>query len=195
MMAAASDSTRGNCLPPRCLHRQPALGNDVSPEPEPLDALRADAELAARRHWRDLKWWLRKWPGVQLVKLLLGGTVSAELLWAAFPYAAAAAATVCRGRLTTRRDPTHLSFEAFPQRLLQLLDEGRFVAHLTSQCCSGCLMSPSRRSAITVKRLSTVSTQELTVKVVEIYWPHTLEFDDEVGRLRQNQRGQARSSA
>ena len=61
--------------------------------PEPLDAFRDDVEHAVRRRWRDARWWLGKWAGAQLVKLVGAGAISAGLLWAAFPYAAAAAAT------------------------------------------------------------------------------------------------------
>lgn len=65
--------------------------------PEPLDALRADVEGAVRRRWRDVRWWLRKFVGAQLVKLLLGGAASIALLLAALPFFAAATAAVVVG--------------------------------------------------------------------------------------------------
>jgi hypothetical protein len=62
--------------------------------PEPLDALRADVERAARRRLRNLRWWGRKWLGLQLTKLLAGAVASAGLAWIALPILAAACATI-----------------------------------------------------------------------------------------------------
>ena len=67
---------------------------------EPLDALRADVEGAVRRRLRNVGWWLRKFVGAQLVKLLLGGVASIALLVAALPlFAAGAAAAVVAAAL------------------------------------------------------------------------------------------------
>jgi hypothetical protein len=62
-------------------------------EPDPLDALRTDVEQAARWRWRNLQGWVRKWAGVQLVKLFAGGALSIGLVWTALPVFAAAFAT------------------------------------------------------------------------------------------------------
>jgi hypothetical protein len=84
-----------------------------------------------------------------------------------------------------------LSFEAFAQRLLQLLDEGRFVATYKFAVLLGLLDVLVESVDASGEAPATVGTRRLAAKVVELYWPHTVDFDSEVGRLRQNQRGQA----
>lgn len=67
---------------------------------EPLDALRADIEGAVHQRLRNARWWVRKFVGAQLVKLLLGGVASVALLVAALPvFAAVAAAAVVAAAL------------------------------------------------------------------------------------------------
>ncbi|RKQ92975.1 hypothetical protein C8N24_2832 [Solirubrobacter pauli] len=66
----------------------------MSEPAEPLDALRADVEKATRERLRSGMAWIRKWTGLQLIKLLGGGAIGVGALWVAFPYVAAGSVTV-----------------------------------------------------------------------------------------------------
>lgn len=83
-----------------------------------------------------------------------------------------------------------LEFDAFAQRLLQLLDEGRFVATYKFAVMLGLLEVLVETAGKQGEAPQTVSTRELAGAVVEIYWPHTRPFEGE-DVLRQNQTGQA----
>lgn len=86
---------------------------------------------------------------------------------------------------------TALSFEAFAQRLLQLLDEGRFVATYKYAVLLGLLDVLVESVDERGRAPAAVSTRRLAAKVVELYWTHTLSYDDHPAPLRQNQQGQA----
>lgn len=83
-----------------------------------------------------------------------------------------------------------LEFEGFAQRLLQLLDEGRFVATYKFAVLLGLLEVLSESVGPAGQAPATVGTRHLARAVVEIYWPHTRPFGS-AGALRQNQSGQA----
>lgn len=83
------------------------------------------------------------------------------------------------------------SFEAFAQRILQLLDEGRFVATYKYAVLLGLVDVVAETVDRKGRAPSTVRTRALASKVIDIYWPHTLQFNDQAGTLRQNQHGQA----
>jgi hypothetical protein len=83
-----------------------------------------------------------------------------------------------------------LNFDGFAQRLLQLLDQGRFVATYKLAVLLGLLDVLSESAGPGGQAPPTVSTRHLARTVIEIYWPHTRPFaGDET--LRQNQSGQA----
>jgi len=81
-------------------------------------------------------------------------------------------------------------FEEFVQRLLQLLDEGRFVATYKFAVLLGLLDVLSEHAGPHGEAPSTIATRDLARAVLNIYWPHTRPFE-EIGTLRQNQSGQA----
>lgn len=81
---------------------------------------------------------------------------------------------------------------AFAEKLLTVLDQGRFVATYKLAVLLGlmdlCLEHSTRSGAAP----TAVRTPDLAEKVVELYWPHTRAFGDERPRvLRQNSGGQA----
>ena len=94
-------------------------------------------------------------------------------------------------------DPTSRTAEAaaFSERIIQLLDQGRFTATYKFAVLLGlmdvCLQHTSAGGAAP----SSVSTRDLAERVLELYWPHTVPFSAEkgdVGRvLAQNNNGQA----
>jgi 5-methylcytosine-specific restriction endonuclease McrA len=81
-------------------------------------------------------------------------------------------------------------FEGFAQRLLQLLDEGRFVATYKFAVLLGLLEVVSEGVGPEGQAPASISTRDLARAVLDIYWPHTRPFED-AGTLRQNQTGQA----
>lgn len=83
------------------------------------------------------------------------------------------------------------TFDAFAQRLLQLLDEGRFVATYKFAVLLGLVDVVIESTGSRGEAPGTVSTRALARAVIDIYWPHTRPFDAEHGTLRQNQSGQA----
>jgi 5-methylcytosine-specific restriction endonuclease McrA len=83
-----------------------------------------------------------------------------------------------------------LDFEGFAQRILQLLDEGRFVATYKFAVLLGLLEVLAESAGPAGEAPPTVATRDLARTVVGIYWPHTRPFQH-FGTLRQNQRGQA----
>lgn len=88
-----------------------------------------------------------------------------------------------------------LSFESFGKRLMQLLDEGRFVATYKFAVLLGLIEVLAETADTDGQAPPTVSTRALARKVIETYWPHTRIYghplqDGDV--LRQNQAGQAR---
>ena len=85
-----------------------------------------------------------------------------------------------------------LEFDGFAQRLLQLLDEGRFVATYKFAVLLGLLEVLSESVGPAGQAPATISTRRLARAVVELYWPHTRPFGTPTaGMLRQNQSGQA----
>ncbi len=83
---------------------------------------------------------------------------------------------------------------AFAERLMSLLDQGQFVATYKYAVLLGlmdlCLEATDRHG----QAPQSVTTRELARKVIELYWPHTQDFDrDSAARvLRQNSGRQAR---
>jgi hypothetical protein len=81
----------------------------------------------------------------------------------------------------------------FAEKLLELLDEGRYVATykyavllaLIDLCLEGTEASGAPPTSLT--------TRQVAKKIVELYWPHTFPFAgrEPSGVLRQNTRGQA----
>lgn len=90
-------------------------------------------------------------------------------------------------------DASHLDAIAFAERVLELLDEGRYTATykyavllaLIDLCLEGTQQSGAPPDVLT--------THQVADKIVEIYWPHTLPFAGHAGPgvLRQNTGGQA----
>lgn len=83
-----------------------------------------------------------------------------------------------------------MQFDAFAQRLLQLLDEGRFVATYKFAVLLGLLEVLTENTGRKGRPPDTIATRALAEAVVEIYWPHTRPFGRK-GTLCQNQSGQA----
>jgi hypothetical protein len=81
-------------------------------------------------------------------------------------------------------------FEGFAQRLLQLLDEGRFVATYKFAVLLGLLEVVSEATGPEGQAPASIGTRDLARAVLGIYWPHTRPFEH-FGTLRQNQTGQA----
>ena len=89
--------------------------------------------------------------------------------------------------------PSHLGAIAFAERVLELLDEGRYTATykyavllaLIDLCLEGTQRSGTPPDVLT--------THQMAEKIVEIYWPHTLPFAGQPrpAVLRQNAGGQA----
>ena len=81
----------------------------------------------------------------------------------------------------------------FAERVLELLDEGRYTAtykYAVLMALIDVCIESTERSGIPPDQLT---TRQLAEKIVEIYWPHTLQFAGGAVRdvLKQNTRGQA----
>jgi hypothetical protein len=88
-----------------------------------------------------------------------------------------------------------MTFEQFAQRLLQLLDEGRFVATYKFAVLLGLIEVLAENVDPDGRAPASISTRTLARKVVEVYWPHTRVYpklDGSSVALRQNQAGQAK---
>jgi HNH endonuclease len=93
-----------------------------------------------------------------------------------------------------------MSFEEFAQRMLLLLDEGRFVATYKFAVLLGLVDTLVESVGERGGAPGAISTRELAGKVIAIYWPQTKPVAGQLtlapdhhqdDRLRQNQRGQA----
>lgn len=83
-----------------------------------------------------------------------------------------------------------LEFDAFAQRLLQLLEQGRIVATYKYAVLLALLDVLVENSNANGAAPAAVKTRDLADAVLEIYWPHTRPFADH-DQLRQNRAGQA----
>ncbi len=81
---------------------------------------------------------------------------------------------------------------AFGERILQLLDEGRFTATYKYAVLLA-LIDLCLEQGSAVGGLSSFTTQQLARKIVELYWPHTAPYPGQKGLqiLIQNRGGQA----
>ena len=89
----------------------------------------------------------------------------------------------------------HLSFEAFAQRLLQLLDEGRFVATYKFAVLLGLLDVLLETVDHDGQAPTTISTRRLAARVVEIYWPQPATSTPTWGVCVRTSEARPRSSA
>lgn len=76
-------------------------------------------------------------------------------------------------RLLGTMSTTPLTFEQFAQRLLQLLDEGRFVATYKFAVLLGLIEALAEDTDTDGRAPASVSTRALARTVIDIYWPHT----------------------
>ena len=81
----------------------------------------------------------------------------------------------------------------FAQRLLVLLDEGRFSATYKYAVLLGLIELCQEQGDRDGDAPESVTTRQLAEKVVELYWPHAAEYPTSAGAaiLRQNTQGQA----
>ncbi len=81
----------------------------------------------------------------------------------------------------------------FAERVLQLLDDGRYTATYKYAVLLGLMDLCLERTQASGAPPSMVTTAQLAEKVVELYWSHTLPFSGQRGAmvLRQNKGGQA----
>jgi hypothetical protein len=81
----------------------------------------------------------------------------------------------------------------FAERILELLDEGRFTATYKYAVLLALIEVCLERTEASGIPPDVVTTRQLADKIVEIYWPHTLPFARraESGVLKQNITGQA----
>jgi 5-methylcytosine-specific restriction endonuclease McrA len=84
-----------------------------------------------------------------------------------------------------------MHFEGFAQRLLQLLDEGRFVATYKFAVLLGLLDVLAENVDRKGRAPTTISTSDLARAVLEMYWPHTTPYSGTGATLRQNTGTQA----
>ena len=83
---------------------------------------------------------------------------------------------------------------AFAERVLELLDEGRYTATYKYAVLLAFIDLCLERTQASGAPPDVVRTPELAEKIVEIYWPHTVPFGErtvEARVLRQNASGQA----
>jgi 5-methylcytosine-specific restriction endonuclease McrA len=83
---------------------------------------------------------------------------------------------------------------ACAERILELLDEGRYTATYKYAVLLALMDLCLERTQASGAPPDTVTTRELAEKIVEIYWPHTMPFGErapEARVLRQNATGQA----
>jgi hypothetical protein len=95
------------------------------------------------------------------------------------------------GEAVTHADP--LGAIAFAERVLDLLEDGRFTATYKYAVLLGIMDVCLETTKVSGAPPDTVTTRQLAEKVVELYWPHTVEFIA-TGRsvlLKQNTLGQA----
>ena len=81
----------------------------------------------------------------------------------------------------------------FAERVLELLEEGRYTATYKYAVLLGLMDLCLEQTQATGAPPAMVTTRQLSKKVVELYWPHTLPFVNQAGAatLRQNRGGQA----
>lgn len=81
----------------------------------------------------------------------------------------------------------------FAERVLQLLDDGRYTATYKFAVLIGLLDLCLEQTQASGAPPSMVTTAQLAEKVIELYWPHTVPFAGHRGAevLRQNKGGQA----
>ena len=83
---------------------------------------------------------------------------------------------------------------AFAEKILELLDEGRYTATYKYAVLLALMDLCLERTQASGSPPDVLSTRELAEKIVEIYWPHTAPFGErapEARVLRQNSSGQA----
>ncbi len=80
----------------------------------------------------------------------------------------------------------------FAEKIVQLLDEGGFTATYKYAVLLGLMDLCLEQSAASGAPPTSITTPQLAAKVVELYWPHSLPFDEKGGILRQNTGRQAR---
>ena len=93
----------------------------------------------------------------------------------------------------TQPDDKGRGIIGFAEKLLALLDEGRFAATYKYAVLIGLMDLCLENSLESGVAPESVTTHQLAEKVIEIYWPHTFPFDldSEPSILRQNVGGQA----
>jgi 5-methylcytosine-specific restriction endonuclease McrA len=80
----------------------------------------------------------------------------------------------------------------FAERIVQLLDEGGFVATYKYAVLLALMDLCLERSAVDGSPPTSITTPQLAAKIVELYWPHARPFPETRTVLRQNSGGQAR---
>jgi hypothetical protein len=79
----------------------------------------------------------------------------------------------------------------FAEKILELLGEGRFVATYKFAVLLALMDLCFEKYAASDVVPDTITTHQLAQKVIEIYWPHTVEYHRVSGVLKQNTGNQA----
>ncbi len=79
----------------------------------------------------------------------------------------------------------------FAEKVLELLDEGRFVATYKFAVLLALMDLCFEKNAASGIAPDSVTTRQLADKIIEIYWPHTVDYHRVSGVLRQNTGNQA----
>ncbi len=79
----------------------------------------------------------------------------------------------------------------FAEKMLELLEEGRFVATYKFAVLLGLMDLCFEKNASSGLAPESITTRQLAEKIIEIYWPHTVDYHSISAVLRQNTRWQA----
>lgn len=93
---------------------------------------------------------------------------------------------------TTMNEPIRMDETIrFAEKVLELLDEGGFVATYKFAMLLALMDLCFEKNAASGIAPDSVATRQLAEKIIEIYWPHTVDYHRVSGILRQNAGNQA----
>ena len=79
----------------------------------------------------------------------------------------------------------------FAEKILELLDEGRFVSTYKFAVLLALMDLCFEKNAASGMQPESVTTRQLAEKIIEIYWPHTVDYHSISAVLKQNNGRQA----
>jgi hypothetical protein len=79
----------------------------------------------------------------------------------------------------------------FAEKILEILDEGRFVATYKFAVLLALMDLCFEKNVSSGMAPESITTRQLAEKIIEIYWPHTVDYHSISAVLRQNTKGQA----